>query len=103
MNARGFTDRAGLDDVARGRDRVGVVVNWLGQSASAMHVVGTHPADQPEWLPLSQVTVATGDLDAVRARFRAGGTAVLKIEIPRWLALEKHLLDVAGEGQGELW
>lgn len=80
-----------------------VTVNLLGESAAALHVVGTRATDQPEWLPKSQVEMRPGALAAAKASRAAGRMALLEISLPRWLAVERGFAADVLEGQGDLF
>lgn len=82
--------------------RVEVTVNFLGESAAAIHVVGTRATDQPEWLAKSQLEMKPGALEAAKASRAAGRMALLEISLPRWLAVKHGFAADVLEGQGEL-
>lgn len=80
-----------------------VTVNFLGESAAAIHVLGTRATDQPEWLPKSQLDWRPGALEAAKASRAAGRLALLEINLPRWLAVERGFAADVLEGQGDLF
>lgn len=83
--------------------RVDVVVNYLGETPAALHIVGTRPTDQPEWLPKSQVTWRPGALDAARASRAAGAMSLVTLSLPNWLAVKHGFAAEVLEGQGDLF